>query len=71
MRWAMDTSHRAALLRAPNGIDKLLEEGFIPFNRWGTPEDVGRAVATTAAGELAFTTGAALQVGGGMHIHQY
>jgi 3-oxoacyl-[acyl-carrier protein] reductase len=38
---------------------------------WGTPEDVGRAVATMAAGELPFTTGAAIQVDGGMHIHQY
>jgi hypothetical protein len=30
-----------------------------------------RAVATVAAGELHFTTGAAIQVDGGMHIHQY
>jgi NAD(P)-dependent dehydrogenase (short-subunit alcohol dehydrogenase family) len=52
-------------------FDKLLEEGFTPINRWGTPEDVGRAVATMAAGELPFTTGAAIQVDGGMHIHQY
>jgi NAD(P)-dependent dehydrogenase (short-subunit alcohol dehydrogenase family) len=49
----------------------LLEEGFIPINRWGTPEDVGHAVPTMAAGELPFTTGAAIQVDSGMHIHQY
>ena len=35
------------------------------------PKDVGRAVATMAAGELPFTTGAAIRVDGGMHIHQY
>ena len=35
------------------------------------PKDVGRAVATMAAGELPFTTGAAIRVYGGMHIHQY
>jgi NAD(P)-dependent dehydrogenase (short-subunit alcohol dehydrogenase family) len=52
-------------------FDKLLEEGFTPTNRWGTSADVGRAVATTAAGELPFTTGAAIQVDGGMDIHQY
>ncbi len=52
-------------------FDKLLTEGFTPINRWGTPEDVGRAVATLAAGDLPFTTGAAVQVDGGMHIHQY
>jgi 3-oxoacyl-[acyl-carrier protein] reductase len=56
---------------AQSRFDKLLEEGFTPINRWGTPEDVGRAVATMAAGELPFTTGAAIQVDGGMHIHQY
>jgi 3-oxoacyl-[acyl-carrier protein] reductase len=36
-----------------------------------TPKDVGRAVATVAAGELPFTTGAAIQADGGTHIHQY
>jgi NAD(P)-dependent dehydrogenase (short-subunit alcohol dehydrogenase family) len=51
-------------------FDKLLADGFTPINRWGTPEDVGRAVATIASGDLPFTTGAAIQVDGGMHIHQ-
>jgi 3-oxoacyl-[acyl-carrier protein] reductase len=68
---------RPGLIRTPmTGIaqerfDKLLADGFTPINRWGTPEDVGRAVATLAAGDLPFTTGAAIQVDGGMHIHQY
>lgn len=52
-------------------FDKLLAEGFTPINRWGQPADVGRAVATMAAGDLPFTTGAAIQIDGGMHIHQY
>ncbi len=52
-------------------FDKLLEDGFTPINRRGTPEDVGRGVATMAAGDLPSTTGAAIQVDGGMHIHQY
>jgi 3-oxoacyl-[acyl-carrier protein] reductase len=52
-------------------FDKLFREGFTPINRWGTPEDVGRVVTTMAAGDLPFTTGAAIQVDGGMHIHQY
>jgi 3-oxoacyl-[acyl-carrier protein] reductase len=68
---------RPRLIRTPmTGVaqarfDKLLEDGFIPINRWGTPEDVSRTVATMAAGDLPFTTGAAIQVDGGMHIHQY
>lgn len=68
---------RPGLIRTPmTGVahtrfDTLLANGFTPINRWGMPEDVGRAVATLAAGDLPFTTGAAIQVDGGMHIHQY
>jgi len=56
---------------AQERFDQLLAEGFTPINRWGTPEDIGRAVATLAAGDLPFTTGAAIPVDGGMHIHYY
>jgi 3-oxoacyl-[acyl-carrier protein] reductase len=56
---------------AQSRFDGLFVEGFTPINRWCTPEDVGRAVATVAAGELPFTTGATIQGDGGMHIHQY
>jgi NAD(P)-dependent dehydrogenase (short-subunit alcohol dehydrogenase family) len=68
---------RPGLIRTPMTAvaearyDKLLADGFTPINRWGTSEDVGRAVATMAAGDLPFTTGAAIEVDGGMHIHQY
>ncbi len=68
---------RPGLIRTPMTgaaqarYDRLLAEGFTPFNRWGTPEDVGRAVATLAAGDVPFTTGTAIEVDGGMHIHQY
>jgi 3-oxoacyl-[acyl-carrier protein] reductase len=66
---------RPGLIRTPmTGVaqarfDKLLADCFTPINRWGTPEDVGRAVATMASGDLPFTTGAAIQIDGGMHIH--
>jgi NAD(P)-dependent dehydrogenase (short-subunit alcohol dehydrogenase family) len=56
---------------AEERYDKLLVEGFTPINRWGTPADIGRAVASMAAGDLPFTTGAAIPVDGGMHIHYY
>ncbi|MDE1180780.1 3-ketoacyl-ACP reductase [Paraburkholderia sp.] len=68
---------RPGLIRTPmtqvaqDRFDTLLAEGFTPINRWGTPDDVGRAVATMASGDLPFTTGAAIQVDGGMHIHYY
>jgi hypothetical protein len=52
-------------------FDKLFREGFTPTNRLGTPEGVGRPVTTMAAGDRPLTTGAAIQVDDGMHIHQY
>ena len=68
---------RPGLIKTPmTGVaeeryDKLLAEGFTPINRWGTPEDIGRAAAILAAGDVPFTTGAAIPVDGGMHIHYY
>ena len=68
---------RPGLIRTPMTqvaearFDKLLERGFTPINRWGTPDDVGKAIATLASGDLPFTTGAAIQIDGGMHIHYY
>ena len=50
--------------------DRLIEEGLLPQRRWGEPEDVGRATAALAAGELPYVTGEALHVDGGMHIHR-
>ena len=51
--------------------DRMLAEGFTPIARWGEPDDVGRAVALLARGELPFVTGEAIHVDGGMHIHRY
>ena len=57
-----------ALRRA---YDRMLAEGFTPIARWGEPDDVGRAVAMLARGDLSFVTGEAIHVDGGMHIHRY
>jgi 3-oxoacyl-[acyl-carrier protein] reductase len=68
---------RPSLIRTPMTqvaearFDNMLVLGFTPINRWGTPEDVGKAVATLASGDSPFTTGAAIEVDGGMHIHYY
>ena len=40
---------------AQERYDKLLAQGFTPINRWGTPNDIGRAVASLAFGDLPFT----------------
>ncbi len=45
---------------------KLIEEGHVPQRRWGFPEDVGRAVAMLARGELCYSTGQVVMIDGGM-----
>ena len=51
--------------------DKLVAEGFSPIKRWGTPEDVGKAVATAARGDLPFSTGEVINVDGGFHLRHF
>jgi 3-oxoacyl-[acyl-carrier protein] reductase len=50
--------------------DKLIEEGLTPIKRWGTPEDVGKAVAAIAQDLLPFSTGEVINVDGGFHIRR-
>ena len=55
---------------ATQRYDRLIAEGLLPEARWGEPEDVGRAVAALASGELTYMTGDALHIDGGMHIRR-
>jgi len=48
--------------------DKLIAEGLVPQARWGTPEDIGKAVVGLAKGYFGYSTGAILEIGGGMGI---
>jgi 3-oxoacyl-[acyl-carrier protein] reductase len=48
--------------------DALIAEGLVPQGRWGTPEDVGRAVAALARGDLPYSTGQVIMVDGGMTV---
>jgi NAD(P)-dependent dehydrogenase (short-subunit alcohol dehydrogenase family) len=50
--------------------DRLIAGGLIPQGRWGRPEDVGRAVASLARGDLGYSTGAVIEVSGGMNIRK-
>jgi 3-oxoacyl-[acyl-carrier protein] reductase len=50
--------------------DRLIHQGMVPQGRWGMPEDVGRAVAALAGGEFGFSTGAVIEVSGGMNIRR-
>ena len=46
--------------------DALIDGGLTLQPRWGTPDDVGRAVAVLARGDLPYSTGAVLMVDGGL-----
>jgi NAD(P)-dependent dehydrogenase (short-subunit alcohol dehydrogenase family) len=48
--------------------DRLIAGGLTPIRRWGTPEDVARAVAAIASGALPFSTGEVINVDGGFHL---
>jgi NAD(P)-dependent dehydrogenase (short-subunit alcohol dehydrogenase family) len=45
-----------------------LAAGMTPINRWGTPQDVGLAVAAIARGDFPFSTGEVFNVDGGWHL---
>lgn len=48
--------------------DRLIEQGLMLQPRWGVPEDVGKAVAVLARGELSYSTGQVLMIDGGMTV---
>jgi len=48
--------------------DAEIRGGLVPEGRWGTPEDVGRAVAALASGDVPYATGAVLVVDGGLTL---
>jgi len=50
--------------------DDLIAEGLVPQRRWGTAEDVGRAVRAILAGAFPFTTGDVIHLDGGFHIRR-
>jgi NAD(P)-dependent dehydrogenase (short-subunit alcohol dehydrogenase family) len=50
--------------------DKLIAEGLVPQLRWGTPEDVGKAVAALVGGGFHYSTGAVIEVSGGMNLRR-
>jgi NAD(P)-dependent dehydrogenase (short-subunit alcohol dehydrogenase family) len=50
--------------------DALIADGLTPIRRWGTPDDVGQAVAAIAQGALPFSTGEVINVDGGFHLRR-
>ncbi len=50
--------------------DALIEDGLLLQKRWGTPEDVGKAVFALSEGYFDYATGAVIEVGGGFGIRR-
>jgi 3-oxoacyl-[acyl-carrier protein] reductase len=48
--------------------DERIAGGLIPMGRWGTPDDVGRAVAAIASGTFPYSTGTVFEVDGGLSL---
>jgi NAD(P)-dependent dehydrogenase (short-subunit alcohol dehydrogenase family) len=50
--------------------DKMIAEGLSPIARWGTTDDVARAVVAIARDLLPFSTGEIINVDGGFHMRR-
>jgi 3-oxoacyl-[acyl-carrier protein] reductase len=67
---------RPGIIRTPmtepvrSKYDRLIAEGVTPIGRWGTPEDVAKAVVAIAKGYLPFSTGEVINVDGGFHLRR-
>ena len=51
--------------------DKLIfDGGILAQSRWGLPEDIGKAAAMLARGDLAYSTGQVIMVDGGFTVQR-
>jgi NAD(P)-dependent dehydrogenase (short-subunit alcohol dehydrogenase family) len=50
--------------------DRLIASGLTVENRWGEPDDIGRAVAMLARGDLSYATGNVLNIDGGLTLRR-
>ena len=48
--------------------DQRIADGLVPEQRWGQPDDVGRAVAALVRGDLPYATGSVIHVDGGLAV---
>ncbi len=64
----MDTDMTAG---AKGEYSALIADGLTPIRRWGTAEDVGKAVAALVTGAIPFSTGEVLNVDGGFHLRRF
>jgi len=51
--------------------DKLIGEGLTVQNRWGYPDDVGKAVSALALGSFPYSTGQVIMIDGGLTLSRF
>jgi len=51
--------------------DRMMGEGLVPQNRWGSPGDVGKAVGALVTGAFPYSTGSVIYLDGGMHLRRF
>jgi len=67
---------RPGLIRTPMNADDLrpyeaaFASGRVPLRRWGHIDEVGKAVAALASGDIPYSTGDVINVAGGFQIEQ-
>jgi glucose 1-dehydrogenase len=64
---AIETPINRDVLADPKAREEALEQ--IPWNRWGKPEDIARAVAWLASDQADYVVGTTLFVDGGMTLY--
>ena len=50
--------------------DRRIADGLVPLGRWGTPDDIAKAVLALVDGTFGFATGESFILDGGMHIRR-
>jgi NAD(P)-dependent dehydrogenase (short-subunit alcohol dehydrogenase family) len=63
----METDMTAAV---KDKYDQAIAGGLVPQRRWGTPDDVGRAVESILRGDFPYSTGNVIAVDGGFHLRR-
>ena len=48
--------------------DRLIAEGLTLQERWGYPEDIGKAVAALMRGDFGYSTGQVVMIDGGLTV---
>lgn len=56
---------------ATSKYDGLIASGFVPARRWGHVDEVGKAVASCAAGAIPYAVGQTLHIDGGMRFKPF